>query len=31
MQRYHNVYRPFLKAEFARTAEASYQLTDEPG
>ncbi len=31
MQRYHDVSRPFLKAEFARTAEASYQLTDEPG
>ncbi len=31
MQRYHDVSQLFLKAEFARTAEAGYQLTDEPG
>ncbi len=31
MQRYHDVSRPFFKAEFAQTAEAGYQITDEPG
>ncbi len=28
---YHNVSRLFFKGEFAWTAEAIYQLTDEPG